>query len=64
MNISKAQYKMSMSEEELIEAIEFYTKHKYNQDVKITYLKHNVGYETDISGYDIPYQKGVEFTCD
>lgn len=67
MIISKATYKMSLSEEELKEAIEFYTKHKYNQDISIKYLTHKVGYRTDGHGameIDIPYQEGVEFICE
>lgn len=67
MEISKATYKMSLSEEELKEAIEFYTKHKYSQEIKIKYLMHKVGSRTegcDHMEIDIPYQEGVEFICE
>ena len=47
MEISKPSYKMSLSEEELKTAIEFYTKHKYNQTIKITHLTHLVGERDD-----------------
>ena len=66
MESSKAVYTMSMSEDELKEAIEFYTEHKYKQRIKIENLKHKTrSYTEGFGAYERDYSEpdGVSFTA-
>jgi len=61
---SSVTYTMSMSEQELYECIEFYMKHKYEQNIEIISLKHKTRNWTEGHGQaEIDYSEpaGVEF---
>lgn len=67
MNISKAIYKIDLSEEDLKEALEFYLLKKHSQRVEVTNIKHLVGERTEGYGsmeVDVPYQEGLTITCE
>lgn len=58
MNFGKAQYTMTMTEEELVQAIEFYAKVKYSTDIKIISLEHVTKRWTEGFGMgEIDYEK-------
>lgn len=67
MNMSKPLYTMSMTEEELIEALEYYTEHVHGQKINIKTLKHKVRSWTEGFGMcemDHSEPDGIEFTCE
>ena len=67
MDFGKVQYTLSMTEEELREAIEYYTLHKYQQKIKIQTLTHKTREWTEGYGMcerDLSEPDGVSFTCE
>ena len=67
MEFKKTEYTVIMSEDELKVAIEFYTKHKYGQDMKVKHIKHKVRNWTEGYGafeYDYSKPDGLEITAE
>jgi len=68
MKMSKPTYTMSLTEEELISAIEYYMLNKHKQFSKITHLKHKTKTWTEGGGgmmeMDYSAPDGIEFTCE
>lgn len=67
MKMSKPTYTMSLTEEELISAIEYYMLNKHKQFAKITNLKHKTKTWTEGGGMmemDYSALEGIEFTCE
>ena len=68
MNMSKPTYTMSMTEDELLEAIEYYMLNKYKNSIKIKNLTHKTKTWTEGGGgmMEMDYSKpnGIEFTCE
>ena len=68
MKMSKPTYTMSLTEEELISAIEYYMLNEHNQFAKITHLKHKTKTWTEGGGgmmeMDYSAPDGIEFTCE
>lgn len=65
MKIEKATTLITLSEEDLKSAIEYWLKFVHGQRVEIKHLEHLVGTRTDGFGHmeiDIPYQEGVKLS--
>lgn len=67
MKISDRSFKIDLSEEDVIQALEYWLYEQHNQDIAIKHLKHKVGSRTQDCGnmeIDVPYQEGLELTCE
>ena len=67
MQITKPTYTMTLSEQDLAEAVAYWIKNVHKQNIKIKNIQHLVGTRTDGHGMmeiDIPYQEGLKITVE
>ena len=63
MKIEKSTTVITLSEEDLKKAIQYWLLVVHRTDIDITHLEHLSGYRTESCGigeFDVPYQEGVK----